>query len=550
MKKGLFVLFFIAIMFSCKQKAKMVIPEWVPYDESEDIAENATHESLKMRYKRIQSQILDKNDLWKNVARQLNNFGEQDYHKLTPYVLEQNIPTIQSNIDAGYLTYETLTQWYLYRIVKYENDRDKMLNALIAINPNAVNDARERDRNKSNKEHPIYGMPILVKDNINVEGMATTAGTHFLKDNMAPDAFIIERLKEKGAIIIGKTNLSEWANFLFLGGPNGYSALGGQTLNAYGRRVFDSGGSSSGSGVAMAANYATAAIGTETSGSILSPSSKSSLVGLKPTVGLLSRGGIIPLASTLDTPGPMTRSVIDNAILISAMIGQDSNDSATMANSSAPKNYLEGVETGTLQGVRFGVNKIFLADSLYRESVEKIVSMGGIAIEFEPIEIDFQGFGDLLGADMQIDLPKYLNSYASDNITLRTMSEILKYNREDSTARIPYGQAEFEEASMVDLSSKELANLRGRLNSQGVSFFETPMREHRLDFILSIDNRNAAYAAAARFPCIIVPMGYTQTGQPAGLTFIAKPFEEDKLLKVGYAFERATKARKIPQNYK
>ena len=167
MKKGLFVLFFIAIMFSCKQKAKMVIPEWVPYDESEEVAENATHESLKMRYKRIQSQILDKNDLWKNVARQLNNFGEQDYHKLTPYVLEQNIPTIQSNIEVGHLTYETLTQWYLYRIVKYENDRDKMLNALIAINSNAVNEARERDRNKSNKEHPIYGMPILNVDQCN-----------------------------------------------------------------------------------------------------------------------------------------------------------------------------------------------------------------------------------------------------------------------------------------------------------------------------------------------------------------------------------------------
>lgn len=550
MKKNLIFLIFIAIMFSCKERSKTAVSEWVPYDESQEIAHNANHESVKMRYKRIQSQILDKNELWKNVVGQLKNFGEEDYKRLMPFILEQDIPTIQSHIEAGTLTYEALTQWYLYRIVKYENDRNTMLNAIIAINPHAVKEAREKDRNKSAKEHPIYGMPIVVKDNINVAGMPTTAGSHFLKDNFARDAFIIKQIKEKGAIILGKTNLSEWANFLFLGGPNGYSAIGGQTLNAYGRKVFDTGGSSSGSGVAMAANYAAAAIGTETSGSILSPSGKSSLVGLKPTVGLLSRGGIIPLASTLDTPGPMTKSVIDNAILISAMGGvEDPEDIATKDN---PKNvkYLVGLETGTVQGLRFGVNMSLLADSLYRQSVEKIVSLGGIAVEFEPITIDFAGFGNLLSADMVVDLPKYLDNYAPNNITLRTMKEIVVYNREDSLMRIPYGQQEFEEASKIDLGPKELALLRERLHNQGVRFFETPMVEHQLDAILSIDNRNAAYAATAKYPCLIVPMGYTQAGQPAGLTFIARPFEEDKLLKMGYAFEQATKARKTPQDYK
>ncbi|HUI33621.1 MAG TPA: amidase family protein [Dysgonamonadaceae bacterium] len=549
MKKSFLILSIIAIAFACKQEPKTVISEWIPYDESEELIENADHESVRMRFKLIQSQILDKNDIWKDVSDQIKNFSQEDYQRLKPMILEQNVPTIQSYVQAGDLTYETLTQWYLYRIVKYENDRDKMLNAIIALNPNAVNEAREKDKNRSLKDHPIYGMPILIKDNINVDGMPTTAGAHLLRNNIAADAFIVEKMKEKGAIILGKTNLSEWANFLFIGGPNGFSAVGGQTLNAYGRKIFDTGGSSSGSGVAMAANYAVAAVGTETSGSILSPSGKSSLVGLKPTVGLLSRSGIVPLASTLDTPGPMTQNVIDNAILLSAMSGEDPDDFATKDN---PKNkkYFENIETGTMQGLRFGVNKRLLTDSIYKQSVEKIVLLGGIAIEFEPVKVNFDGFGDLLSADMRIDLPKYLDKYAADDITLRTMKEIVEYNREDSLIKIPYGQAEFEGATKVDLKPEELTQLRTRLHSEGVRYFETPMLEHQLDAILSIDNQSAAYAAAAKYPCIIVPMGYTETGEPTGLTFIARPFEEDKLLKMGYAFEQSTEVRKLPEKYK
>ena len=549
MKKNFFLLLLITLALACKQEPKTVISAWIPYDESDELVKNANHESVKMRYKLIQSQILDKNDIWNNVRDQINDFSEEDYQNLKPLIFEQNIPTIQSYVQSGDLTYETLTQWYLYRIVKYENNKDKMLNAIVAINPNAVNEAREKDKIKSGEDHPIYGMPILIKDNTNVEEMPTTAGTYLLRNNMAPDAFIVEKMKEKGAIILGKTNLSEWANFLFLGGPNGFSAVGGQTLNAYGRRIFDTGGSSSGSGVAMAANYAVAAVGTETSGSILSPSSKSSLVGLKPTIGLLSRSGIVPLSSTLDTPGPMTRNVTDNAILLSAMSGEDPDDSTTKDN---PKNkkYLENLQTGTLKGLRFGANKSLLKDSIYKLNIEKIISFGGIVIEFEPESINFDGFGDLLSADMRIDLPKYLNKYASDDISLRSMKKILEYNKQDSLVRIPYGQGRFARATTVDLKPEELIQLRTRLHSEGVRFFETPMVEHQLDAILAVDNRNAGYAAAAKYPCLIIPMGYKESGQPTGLTFIARPFEEDKLLKIGYAFEQATKARKLPEEYK
>jgi len=543
-------IFFLLLVFlmGCNPEPKTIIAPWVAYDESAELAENANHKSRKMQFKRIQSQILDKNEMWNNVADQISNFSEEDYQTLKPFIFEQNILSIQSYIESGDLTYETLTQWYLYRIVKYENDKDKMLNAIVAFNPDAVKEARIKDKNKSSADHPIYGMPILLKDNTNAEGMTTTAGTHFLRNNRAPDAFIVERLKENGAIILGKTNLSEWANFLFLGGPNGYSAVGGQTLNPYGRKKFDTGGSSSGSGAAIAANYATAAVGTETSGSILSPSSHNSIVGLKPTVGLLSRSGIVPLSSTLDTPGPMTRNVIDNAIFLSAMSGEDEADPATK-NNPKDKKYLEDLKSGSLKGLRFGANKNFLKDSVFKATLEKLIALGSHVIEFKAADVDFDGFGDLLSADMRIDLPIYLNEYASDEITLRTMKEIVGYNNEDTLARIPYGQARFEGATTVDISQEDLILLRERLQKEGTRYFEIPMMEYQLDAILSINNRGAGYAAAAKYPCLTIPMGYLENGDPMGLTFIARPFEEDKLLKIAFAFEQATKMRKSPKEY-
>jgi len=548
MKNAIFLLLLAAL--ACKQEPKTIISPWVPYDESEEIAKNADNESIKLRYKLIQSRVLDKNEIWRNIADQISDFSEEDYQKLRPLILEQDILTIQNHIQTGRLTYETLTQWYLYRIVKFENNKGKYLNNVITINPEAVNEARKRDQNKSNEDHPIYGMPIFLKDNINFQGLPTTAGTHLLRNNDASDAFIVKRIKEKGGIILGKANLSEWANFLCLGCPNGYSAVGGQTLNPYGRKKFDTGGSSSGSGSAIAANYAVAAVGTETSGSILSPSSANSIVGLKPTTGLLSRSGIVPLSSTLDTPGPMTRNVTDNAIFISVMIGEDSADVATKNSPKNKKDYWEGLKNSSLEGVRFGVSKSFLEDSIYRLNVKRIVALGGIAIEFEPTQKNFEGFGTLLSADMRIDLPNYLNQHSSEGLTIRSVSDIVAYNRRDSLDKIPYGQGRFERILNANLSEEELAQLRIKLRNAGVSFFEDAMTEHQLDVILSMNNRNARNAAAANYPCLTVPMGYRETGQPVGITFISRPFEEDKLLKIGYAFEQGTKMRKLPLEYK
>jgi len=542
------ILFLLIFLFSCNQKPKLKIATWIPYDESAELAENALHESKKMQFRLIQSKNLDKNEIWKVVIPQLKNFSEDDYEKLKPLILDQDIPAIQVQIKSGALTYEKLTQWYLYRIVKYENFREKFLNAIIAINPEAVSEARMRDKNRSTAGHPLYGMPVLLKDNINTIGMPTTAGAVAMKNNNASDAFITARLKEKGAVILGKTNLSEWANFLSPDCPNGYSAVGGQTLNPYGRRIFDTGGSSSGSAVAIAANFATAAVGTETSGSILSPSGKNSVTGLKPTVGLLSRGGIVPISGTYDTPGPMTRNIIDNAILLSAMTGRDKDDSATM-NSPVNIEYWEEIKTGTLAGLRFGVMKTLLRDSIYKQAIEKIGSLGGILIEFEPEQTNLENFTEVLSADMKADLPEYLKRYASDEVTISSVQDIVEFNKKDTTIRIPYGQGLFTGIVENFIGKEELTQIKLKLHNTGVNYFEKPITEHNLDVILSVNNRSAGFAAVAEYPCLAVPMGYTEKGEPTSITFIARPFEEDKLLKMGYAFEQATKARKSPAGY-
>ncbi len=530
---------------SCTSSNKLAIPKWAPYDETEAIAKNAKNANSRLRYKMIQSKILDKNLLWKNVSDQMKGFTEKDYEALKPLILEQDIPTLQSHIQSGKLSYEKLTQWYLFRIVKFENNQATALNNIIAINPSAVTEARKKDKNKSAANHPVFGMPILLKDNINMDGMLTTAGAHVFLNNKTKNAFIVDRLLEKGAIILGKANLSEWANYLCLDCPNGYSAAGGQTLNPYGIRVFDTGGSSAGSGSSMAANYAVAAVGTETSGSILSPSSANSIVGLKPTTGLLSRGGIVPISSTFDTPGPMTRNITDNAILLSAMTGEDKLDIATKDNPKN-KNYQESFKNGNINGLRFGVYKSYLRDSLYKLNVDRIAALGGIMIEIDPEQMNMDGFGTILSADMKVDLPAYIKDYGSPSINYHNVAEIVEFNKKDSLISIPYGQGLFERIVNTNVSPSELSAIKLKIKNNGVAYFEKPMKEYQLDLIISIANRNAGQAASANYPCLTVPMGYRNNGEPIGITFIARPFEEEKLLQVGYAFEQATKWRKLP----
>ncbi|MFY0594443.1 amidase family protein [Roseivirga sp.] len=547
MKKSILLL--LIFVYACGPgEPKTLIEPWVPYDEADVIAANAEHRSSRMRYKRVQSTYKDRNDMWAAVANQIAYFSAEEYLALKPLILEKDIPSLQQSVQEGKLTYEKIAQWYLYRIVQFENDKDKALNNMISINPNLVKEARLKDKNRSDNDHPIYGIPVILKDNIGTDELPTTAGSFALKDNNAPDAFITAKIKASGGLILGKANLSEWANFYCSGCPNGFSTAGGQTLNPYGPKEFDTGGSSSGSGSTIAANYAPVAVGTETSGSILSPSSSNSLVGLKPTVGLLSRGGIVPLSSTLDTPGPMTKNVIDNAILLSAMTGKDPKDAATQ-NSPQQKKYWEEATQGSLEGVRFGVIKSYLRDSLYKLNVEKIAAMGGIMVEFEFERTRLGGFTNLLNADMKEDMVHYLAEYASDNIPFKSMDDLVAFNRTDSAKAMPYGQGLFEGVINETTAGDDLITLRENLRETGIKYFEGPMKEQQLDMVLSINNFGAGFAAAAHYPCLTVPMGYIASGQPRGLTFIGKPFSEDRLLKMAYAFEKGTKARVIPQAY-
>lgn len=539
---------FLTVVWSCTQKPQNIITPWVAYDETEELAANEDHENGRMQYKLIQSKYLDKNDIWTSVQDQILYFTEEEYQSLSPLIFEQDILSIQEAIEEGQLTYEQLTQWFLYRIVKYENDSNKTLHTIISVNPNAVAEARQKDKERAEGDHPLFGMPVLLKDNIGVGGMPTTAGAHILKDNDAKDAFIVDRIEAKGGIILGKVNLSEWAYYFCSGCPVGYSAIGGQTLNPYGRMQFETGGSSSGSGTSMAASYAVAAVGTETSGSIVSPSSANSIVGLKPTIGLLSRDGIVPISSTLDTPGPMTRSVSDNAILLSAMTGKDNAD-ATTAAAPAQKPYWENLPTATLEGVRLGANSQFMEDSLYQLAVEQVQAMGAEVVVFDPVQVNFAGFRTFLNADMKVDLPKYLADHASDNITVEGVADVVAYNLQDSSKRSPYGQALFDGIVAEDITEASFDSLKVRFLEEATRFFETPMEEHNLDAILSINNFNSGHAAMAKYPCLTIPMGYLESGQPRSLTFIGRPWTEDRLLEMGYAYEQQTLYRKYPINY-
>lgn len=546
--KKIFYLLFLGL-WACGEKSETKIETWVPYDETAVIAENADHESQQMRFKLIQSNVSDRNDLWAQIEPQISDFTNEDYKKLKPFILEKDMMSIQNTISEDKLSYKKLTQWYLYRIVLFENDSLSTLNNIISINPNAVQEAIARDEQKLEDHHPIYGMPILLKDNINFEGVPTTAGAVALQNNQTTDAHIVKRLENSGAIILGKSSLSEWANFLCDGCPNGYNAIGGQTLNPYGRGKFDTGGSSSGSGSSIAANYAAGAIGTETSGSILSPSSSNSIVGLKPTVGLLSRGGIVPISSTLDTPGPMTKNVMDNAIMLSAITGEDSKDKVTIGN-SPQKDYWKTLSNGDLEGMRLGVMKGFLEDSLYKVNVKQLEDLGADLVEVEAPEVNLSGFLTLLNLDMKEDLPHYFENYAGSEIALKSVQDVINFNMEDSAKRIPYGQARFIGIVNDSTSAEAFDSLKTRLMSEGRRYFETMMNKNNLDAILSINNWSAGYAAVAHHPALTVPMGYEKSGQPKGITFIAEPFSEEKLLKIAYAFEKKTKARELPTDYR
>lgn len=552
------VLFLTILMAaSCKEETKPTAEQiriWEPYNDSAEVVANADHEKGRMQYKLIQSKVLDKNEVFQPLYDEVSKMRETEYEALKPMILEQDMYTIREHIQESRLSYENLVLFYLYRIYKYELDNTTTLNTIIALNKDVVEAARKLDKLKaegtvSEMKHPIYGMPILLKDNINTLGMKTTAGSIALMDNEVEDSFIVQQLKRNGALILGKVNLSEWAYFLCSGCPVGYSAYGGQTLNPYGRRVFETGGSSSGSGTSVAANYAVAAVGTETSGSILSPSSQNSVVGLKPTIGLLSRSGIVPISSTLDTPGPMTKNVRDNAILLSAMLGKDDADSKSV--NAEPGILSAPLHPTPFEEMRLGAfSTLMESDSIYKATIEKLRELGAEVIEFTPPEVELEGFLSILNIDMRNDLPEYLKKNSNpEKVKITSIADAVEFNNMDSLTRIPYGQALFEGIIADSTTAEGLEEIKATLENIGRTFFDTAMDKYNLSAILSINNYHAGYAAVAKYPALTVPMGYKESGEPISLTFIGKQFKEAELLRLGSAFEAANPIRKLPKGY-
>ena len=548
MKKRVLLIISISFIIGCQaKKEKQPAVIFKKYDEIPALQKQQNHENNRMQFKLFQSKYLDMNTIFEPFKNDLAYFSEENYTALKPLILEQDIPTLQKSIKEGNLSYEKLTLFYLYRIRKFESDSAKSLNSIISLNPNVLEDARTRDKNKKeNAEYSIYGMPIFLKDNINTNDMPTTAGAIALAENKnTADAFIVEKLREKGGLILGKVNLSEWAYFFCSGCPLGYSAVGGQTLNPYGRGVFETGGSSAGSAVAIAANFAVAAVGTETAGSITSPSSLNSVVGLKPTIGVLSRTGIVPISSTLDTPGPMTKNVIDNAIFMNAMRGYDKND---FVSKKIGQDYLQNGFNQKLKGRRLGALKSLLSDSVYVATLKKLRKSGVKIVEITAPEISFDGFTTFLNIEMKHGLPKYLSESAAKNITIKSVEDVTIYNLKDASLRAAYGQQLFDGIVRDQTSLEELAIIKNRLSAESKKYLQA-LKSENLDAILSINNYHSGIAAVAKHPTLTVPMGYKNSGEPISLTFIGIPFSERKLLEIGYAFEQLTKVREMPKNY-
>ncbi|MFB5198248.1 amidase family protein [Neobacillus sp. KR4-4] len=469
---------------------------------------------------------------------------------------EATITQIQEKFAQGELTSKELVLMYLDRIAKY----DKHLHSILEVNPDALQiaEALDSERNEKGPRSPLHGIPILLKDNIDThDKMHTSAGSLALKDSIAlHDSFVTEQLRRAGAVILGKTNMTEWANFMAIGMKSGYSSRGGQVLNPYGPSKFDVGGSSSGSGAAVAANFATVAVGTETSGSILNPACQNSLVGIKPTVGLISRRGIIPIAHSQDTAGPMARTVEDAAILLTALCGSDKKDPITTTNPFAQKDFSKHLLTHGLSGKRIGIALEGFIELLSEEkqkvilaAVDKLKTTGAIVID--NIEIPSAKAAwkyDVLTYEFKPDLNAYLNSL-HPLIPIRNITDLIDFNKNNEEKMLKYGQAVLIESEETSGSLTEAAYVNAlefdlyHSKNQGIDF---ALETSNLDVIVFPSEEGSHISAKAGYPSIAVPAGYTAEGEPVGITFAGTAYSEPLLIEVAYAFEQMAKFRKAP----
>ncbi len=485
---------------------------------------------------------------------------------------EETISILREKLSSGSYSSEQLVRMYLDRIESVDKIGHK-LNAVIEINPEAIALAEIMDLEmKSGKSRgPLHGIPILIKDNIDTgDKMQTTAGSLALAGNIASnDAFVIKKMREAGAILIGKTNLSEWANFRSTSSCSGWSSRGGQTKNPY---ILDHNpcGSSAGSGVAVAANLCVVAIGTETDGSVVCPASVSGIVGIKPTVGLVSRTGIIPISSTQDTAGPMARTVSDAAILLGAMAGIDDQDRVTLeSKGKAHKDYTKFLDLDALKGKRIGVERKPQGENqfmhaLQQKTIDLLKSKGATIIE-----IDYLDEISKLGGDefelMQFEFKAGLNSYLStSNAKVKSLKEVIDFNIANEDKAMPYFKQETlissnEKGSLMDKKYIE-ALKKSHLGSKEI--IDKVMNVNKLDAICGLTMGPACSidmiygdrwgdvfltmpAAASGYPHITVPCGKVYD-LPVGFSFFGSAYSESKLISIAYAYEQASKERIAP----
>jgi amidase len=475
-------------------------------------------------------------------------------------VLEATIPELQAAMDQSRLTAAWLTRYFLERIEAFDRNGPR-LNAVLEVNPEALEiaEALDRERLSTGRRSLLHGIPVLLKDNIaTADRLHTSAGSLALKDCVAPrDAFLVTRLREAGAVILGKTNMTEWANFMTTGMPAGYSSRGGQVINPYGTAL-GPGGSSSGSAVAVAAGFCTVAVGTETAGSILSPANQNAVVGIKPTVGLVSRSGIIPIAASQDTAGPFARTVTDAAILLGALTGVDQRDRATRASRTyAQHDYTACLNSGGLEGARLGVPRAVYFEQLKSNeaavidaALHALRGLGAIVVDPADIptarEVD-TFHSDVLLYEFKRDLNRYL-AELGDGAPISSLRDLIRFNEAHPREMLRFGQIRLLAAQAtsgpraVTYTVSRAEDIRLAQN-EGI---DPVMERERLDALVFPGRTGAAIGAKAGYPSVIVPAGYTADGAPIGLTFLGRAWSEPTLIRLAYVFEHGTWHRRPP----
>jgi amidase len=511
------------------------------------------------------------------VAGALSVLGPRLRSETSPAfeIEEATLGSLQDRMSAGSLSSKALTQAYLDRIDALDR-RGPALRSIIETNPEAlaIAEALDKERKDKGPRGPLHGVPVLVKDNVGTaDKMTTTAGSMALLGSIPPqDSFVARRLREAGAVLLGKTNMSEWANIRSEHSSSGWSARGGQCRNPY---VLDRNpcGSSSGSGAAVAANLGAVAVGTETDGSIVCPSNSCGLVGIKPTLGLVSRAGIIPIAHSQDTAGPMARTVRDAAILLGVLAGVDPKDAATAdSRGHAVPDYAAGLDPAGLRGARIGVHRKAFGfhrdvDRIMEEALGALKRAGAVLVD--PADIPHVGEYDetettVLLYELKTDLNAYLASLGP-NAPVKTLAEVIAFNEAHAAVEMPYfGQEQFLKAQAKGpLTDKvyldALAKNRRLSRAEGI---DAVMVKHRLDAIVAptggpawltdcltgdhFGGGSSTPAAVAGYPSLTVPAGFIG-GLPVGLSFMGRAWSEPTLIRLAFAYEQATRVRQPPR---